>query len=208
MFSEALASFPLIAILRGIAPGDAVSVAGVLVDAGFKIIEVPLNSPDPFRSIESIQKRFGEQVLVGAGTVLTPAQARGVVDAGGGIIIAPNLNPGVAQVAAASDVAWCPGIFTVSEAFSALEQGAVGLKIFPAEAMPPAGIKAMRAVLPASTRLLPVGGIKPDNMDAYWQAGANGFGLGGALYQPADSPEKVAEAAKQFTDALTRLHQH
>ncbi len=206
-FSEGLESLPLVAILRGIPPGDAVDVAGVLVDAGFKIIEVPLNSPDPLRSIEAIQQRFGDQILVGAGTVLSPAQARGVVDAGGQIIIAPNLNPEVARVADASDVAWCPGVFTVSEAFAALEQGAVGLKIFPAEAMPPAGIKAMRAVLPVHTMVLPVGGINPANMEAYLQAGANGFGLGSALYSPGDTPEKVVAAARRFIDALTRFRQ-
>ncbi len=204
-FAEAFEQMPLIAILRGITPDEAVPVAKVLADCGFRVIEVPLNSPEPLRSIAAIHQEFGARILVGAGTVLTGREAGDVAQAGGRLIVAPNLNPEVGRVALSAGIAWCPGVFTASEAFAALDQGAVALKIFPAEAMPPAGIKALRAVLPAAVRLVPVGGINPDVMGNYLSAGANGFGLGSALYRPGQSVAEVKQAALWFVDTLNRL---
>lgn len=206
-FSTAFAALPLVAILRGVKPEEAVEIAAVLVESGFRIIEVPLNSPEPLRSIRAIAESVGSEVLVGAGTVLTAQQANEVLEAGGQLLIAPNVNLAVAQVARDSGLPWCPGVFTATEAFTALDAGAQALKIFPAEAMPPAGIKALRAVLPAATSLLPVGGIGPDDMARYWAAGASGFGLGSALYRPGDTAEKVAGAARRFISALNDLRQ-
>ena len=202
---ESLNTLPLIAILRGLQPTEALAVATALVDSGFRIIEVPLNSPQPLKSIAAIASRFGNEVLVGAGTVLNEDQAHQVLDSGGQLLIAPNLNLDVGRVATRAGIAWCPGVFTASEAFTALDAGAAALKIFPAEAMPPVGIKALRAVLPEAARLLPVGGINLTNMQSYWDAGANGFGLGGSLYKPGQSAASVAETAQKFVTAIDSI---
>lgn len=196
------AACPLVAILRGVKPDEVEAIAEQLIKTGFALIEVPLNSPQPYDSISRLAKRFGDQAVIGAGTVLHPDQVAQVEEAGGRLIIAPNFNPAVAKAAAERGLIYGPGIGTVSEAFAALEAGAAFLKLFPAEMIPPAAVKAMRAVLPSDAHLLPVGGISPDNMAVYRQAGANGFGLGSALYKAGLSADDVAVRAAKFISAL------
>lgn len=203
----ALAAMPLIAILRSIEPGQALAVANALVDAGVRVIEVPLNSPQPYKSIAAIANAFDQDVLVGAGTVLDEEQAHRVLDSGGQLLVAPNLDLRVGAVATGAGIGWCPGVFTPTEAFTALAAGAAAIKVFPAEAMPPAGIKAMRAVLPADAVLLPVGGIGADNMPDYWRAGANGFGLGSSLYKPGQGAADTADRARRFVAIINQLRQ-
>jgi 2-dehydro-3-deoxyphosphogalactonate aldolase len=204
-FEAAMATHPLIAILRGLDPDAAVDVGGTLVDAGFRVIEVPLNSPKPLVSIERLAARFGDQALIGAGTVLSAADADAVADAGGRLAVAPNMNVSVGQAAIARGLAWCPGVMTATEAFAALEAGATALKIFPAEMVPPNAIAALRAVLPPSAKIAVVGGITPDGMAPYWDAGADGFGLGSALFKPGYSHDEIATRARGFAEALARL---
>lgn len=198
----ALARCPLVAILRGIEPHEAESIAGALIDAGFSMIEVPLNSPDPLTSIEAIARRFGGDAVIGAGTVLDTSQVRAVRDAGGTLIVSPNTDPPVITAAAEAEMVVLPGYFTPSEGFAALKAGATGLKLFPAEAATPAVLKAQRAVLPRDTPVLVVGGIAPDNMAPWREAGAAGFGLGSALYKPGRSAADVASAAAAFVAAI------
>jgi 2-dehydro-3-deoxyphosphogalactonate aldolase len=200
-FSSYLENLPLVAILRGLKPGDAVGVGDALVSAGVRIIEVPLNSPDPLDSIARLARAVPDDVLVGAGTVLDPADVARIRDAGGRLIVMPHGDVEVVRRAKALDLACTPGVFTPTEAFAALAAGADALKIFPAEAMPPAIVKAWRAVLPARTLLLPVGGIKPESMKAYVEAGANGFGLGSALFAPQLTAAEVGRNARAFADA-------
>ncbi|WP_424974402.1 2-dehydro-3-deoxy-6-phosphogalactonate aldolase [Dinoroseobacter sp. S124A] len=195
---DALSSSPLIAILRGLEPGNAGPVSKTLVDAGFQIIEVPLNSPDPLDSIAQISSQHGTAAIVGAGTVLTTAQVDAVADAGGRIIVSPNMNPDVGSAAMARGLYWCPGVMTPTEAFAALELGASILKVFPAEAMPPAAISALRAVLPKSATVAAVGGITPETMAPYRTAGVNCFGLGSALFKPEYSLQQIAKRARSF----------
>ncbi|WP_108814130.1 2-dehydro-3-deoxy-6-phosphogalactonate aldolase [Loktanella sp. Alg231-35] len=202
--ATAISQNPLIAILRGLAAADAASVSDTLVDAGFRIIEVPLNSPDPLESIAAIVKRHGSQAIVGAGTVLTVDQVDAVADAGGRIIVSPNMNPNVGQAAIARGLYWCPGIVTPSEAFAALEIGASVLKVFPAEMAPPAAIAAMRAVLPKDAIIAAVGGITPETMPPYLAAGVNGFGLGSALFKPDYEIEDIDRRARAFVEAIKR----
>ena len=201
---KALAQNPLIAILRGLIPADAGMVSDVLVRAGFRLIEVPLNSPDPLESITQITARHGSQAVVGAGTVLTVDQVAAVADAGGKLIVSPNMNPDVGRSAVARGLYWCPGVMTPTEAFDALEIGASVLKIFPAEMVSPAAIAAMRAVLPKDAVIAAVGGITPDRMTPYMAAGVNGFGLGSALFKPNYAIEEIAQRAKAFVEALER----
>lgn len=203
--ATALARNPLIAILRGVAPENALAVADTLIEAGFQIIEVPLNSPEPFVSIQRIAERHGAHSIVGAGTVLTAAQVDAVADAGGRIIVSPNMNPDVGRAAAARGLYWCPGVMTPSEAFAALDLGASVLKFFPAEMVPPKAIAAMRAVLPQDAVVAAVGGISPDTMSAYFEAGVNGFGLGSALFKPDYSLDDIGKRALAFTDVLETL---
>lgn len=198
---QAMAAAPLIAILRGLEPQNAEPVADALVDAGFQIIEVPLNSPQPFESISKIAKRHGGKAIVGAGTVLTVADVHAVAEAGGQIIVAPNMNPEVGRAAVERGLHWCPGVMTPTEAFAAIEIGAAVLKIFPAEMVPPSAVAAMRAVLPRESRIAVVGGITPENMRPYRDAGANGFGLGSALFKPNYSVEDIARRAQAFMKA-------
>ena len=206
-WDAALAENPLIAILRGLTPECAVDVADVLVDAGFRIIEVPLNSPDPFLSIELIAKKYGEQCVVGAGTVLAADDVSTVVDAGGQIIVSPNMNLCVGRKALKLGVKWCPGVMTPTEAFTALEHGAAVLKFFPAELVPPKAIAAMRAVLPADAIVAAVGGIVPETMAEYLNAGANSFGLGSALFKPVYSMAELSQRATIFVDTFHRVRQ-
>ena len=203
--TAALAENPLIAILRGLAPENARPVSDVLFDAGFRIIEVPLNSPDPLESITQIVAKHGAQAIVGAGTVLTTDQVAAVADAGGRIIVSPNMNPDVGRAAVARDLYWCPGVMTPSEAFTALDIGASVLKFFPAEMVPPAAIAAMRAVLPADAVVAAVGGITPDTMASYHAAGVDGYGLGSALFKPSYTLDDIGRRARAFTSVLEEL---
>ncbi len=203
--TSALAANPLIAILRGLVPAQATAVADTLVDAGFRIIEVPLNSPDPLASIKAIVDRHGDRAIIGAGTVLTPADVAAVAKAGGRIIVSPNMNADVGRAAVAHGLHWCPGVMTPTEAFAALDIGAAVLKLFPAEMVPPAAVSAMRAVLPKGTKIAAVGGITPDNMAPYVAAGTDGFGLGSALFKPSYSLDEIGERAIAFTNAWEDL---
>lgn len=197
---DTLAQLPLIAILRGLRPEEAVAIGTALDGAGWRVIEVPLNSPHPLRSISQLARAF-PHLLVGAGTVLHPGQVHEVHRAGGRLVVAPNFDPDVVRAAVDLGMACVPGVCTPTEAFAALAAGASALKLFPAEMIPPAAVKAMRAVLPASALLLPVGGITPANMADYKAAGANGFGIGAALYRPGDPPEAVRQKALEFAGA-------
>jgi len=200
-----LTDLPLIAILRGLRPDTAEAVGLALVEAGFRIIEVPLNSPDPFRSIETLARTMPSDVLVGAGTVLDPEQVNGIRDVGGKLIVMPHGDLDVIRRAKENGMICAPGVATPTEAFAALKAGADAIKIFPAEGIPPAVVKAWRAVLPKDAIVLPVGGIKPDNMRPYVDAGANGFGLGSALFTPALSVEDIARNARSFASAWRDL---
>lgn len=199
-FSAALASCPLVAILRGLPLADAPAIGEALVGCGWNLIEVPLNSPDPLLSIAALAKAHPD-ALVGAGTVLTARQVHEVHDAGGQLVVAPNFNAEVVRQAVALGMVCLPGVLTATEAFAALAAGATGLKLFPSEMIPPAAVKALRAVLPRDTLVLPVGGITTANMAAYAAAGANGFGIGSALYQPGLDSAAVARRARDFLDA-------
>jgi len=199
-FTTAAATMPLVAILRGLLPADAVAVGQALVAQGMSLIEVPLNSPQPLTSIAALSAALPD-ALVGAGTVLTPQQVREVHAAGGQLIVSPNFNAEVVAEAVHLGLICLPGVMTPSEAFAALAAGAHGLKLFPAEIITPAAVKALRAVLPADALLLPVGGITPATMDAYRAAGASGVGLGSALYRPGLDAAEVARHAAPFVQA-------
>ncbi len=201
-FDAAFAALPLIAILRGIRPDEAEAVGEALVAAGFTIIEVPLNSPDPLDSIARLARRLAGRAVIGAGTVLHAQDVGAVAQAGGTLVIAPNADPRVIGAAVAQGLVALPGIATPTEAFAALDAGAAALKLFPAEAAGPAVLKAMRAVLPPGTRVLPVGGIVPEVLAAWRAAGAAGFGLGSALYAPGMAAEEVGRRAARFVAAL------
>jgi 2-dehydro-3-deoxyphosphogalactonate aldolase len=196
-FRAAMASLPLVAILRGIRPEEATAVGDALVTSGWRLLEVPLNSPDPLASIAAMAKAFPD-ALVGAGTVLRPQDVALVHAAGGRLIVSPNFNAEVVREAVRLGMVCLPGVFTATEAFAALAAGATGIKLFPAEMIPPAGVKALRAVLPADTLVLPVGGIAIGNMADYRAAGADGFGIGSALYKPGASAAQVEQRALDF----------
>ena len=189
---------PLVAIIRGVTPDEAEAIADAIYEGGIRIIEVPLNSPDPLQSIERIAAEFGERVLVGAGTVLDAADVQRVRDVGGRIIVSPDTNVEVISATASAGLVASPGYFTPSEAFTAIRAGATALKLFPAEGVTPAVLKAQLAVLPKDVPILPVGGIKPDNMRPWLEAGASGFGLGGGLYKPGQSPAETLEKARAY----------
>jgi len=203
-FDTAFARCPLVAILRGVRPDEIDAIGDGLVEAGFTLIEVPLNSPDPLDSIARLAKRLDGRALIGAGTVLQASQVHDVRAAGGRIIVSPNANPAVITAAASAGLASLPGIATPTEAFAAIDAGATALKLFPAEAASPAVLKAMRAVLPKDMRMLPVGGISPDTMAPWLAAGADGFGLGSALYAIGRGADDVAARARDFVAALGR----
>lgn len=201
LFNHFLRQCPLVSIIRGVAPGEAAAIGRALFEAGIRIVEVPLNSPDPFASIERLAAELGGEALVGAGTVLDQAAVARVRKAGGRIIVSPNMNPAVIAATAEAGLISCPGVFTPTEAFAALEAGADGLKLFPAEAASPRVVKAIRAVLPADVPLLVVGGVTPQSIPGWLEAGADGFGLGGGLYRPGRTPEETAEKARAYVEA-------
>lgn len=204
-WQDALDNLPLVAILRGLKPSEAVAVGEKLVEAGFKVLEVPLNSPDPFESIALLSKAMGDRAIVGAGTVLTVADVDRLKEAGGDICISPNTNPDVIRRAKHHGMISFPAFFTATEAFSAVEAGADALKLFPAELAGPKGLKALKAVLPKNLPVFPVGGVEPGNMTDYLQVGAHGFGIGSSVYKPGDTPDTVYAKAKAFTDAWAAL---
>ena len=193
------------AILRGVAPGDAAAVGDALVAAGFSALEVPLDRPDALDSIAILAGRFGDMVALGAGTVLDAEDVAQLAAAGGGFVVMPNTDPVVIAAAKAAGLQAMPGFATPSEAFVALEAGADALKLFPAEAAPPPVLRAMKAVLPKDVPVLPTGGVTPDKLAAYWAAGAGGFGLGRALYRPGAAAAEVAAAAAAFAAAFEAL---
>lgn len=201
-FDAAFARCPLIAILRGVKPEEVEGIGDALVEAGFTLIEVPMNSPDPLDSIARLARRFEGRAVIGAGTVLTEGQVEQVRAVGGTMIISPNANTRVIAASAKAGMVSLPGVVTPTEAFAAIEAGATALKLFPAEGSSPQILKAMRAVLPKDMRLLPVGGIAPDNMGPWRDAGAAGFGLGSALYKPGFTTADVGARAKAFVSAL------
>jgi len=195
---------PLVAILRGLTPDESVEIGRVLVDAGFRMLEVPLNSPQPFESIRRLVDALGDDYLVGAGTVLDPAHVGQVADAGGRLIVMPHADVNVIRAAKQAGLHCVPGVATPTEAFAALAAGADALKLFPAEQASPAVLRAWRAVLPKDLAVLPVGGIAPDNMEPWLAAGAGGFGIGSALYAPGRPASDVATRARAFADAWRR----
>lgn len=201
-FATAFAACPLVAILRGVRPDEVEAIGDELVEAGFTLIEVPLNSPDPFASIEKLQRRHGERAMIGAGTVLRVEDVARVQDVGGRLVISPNTNIDVIAATAAAGMVSMPGYFTPSEGFAAIAAGATALKLFPAEAATPGVLKAQRAVLPKDMPILIVGGVAPASMTPWLSAGANGFGLGSALYKVGASAAQVGEAARGFVAAL------
>ena len=201
-FRKYLAECPLVAIIRGVRPNEAAAIGDALYASGIRIIEVPLNSPDPLASISKLASRLGDRALIGAGTVLDLAQVLQVRDAGGRLIVSPNTFTDVIEATVAAGMVSSPGYFTPSEGFEALRSGAHVLKFFPAEAASPAVIKSQRAVLPKDVPLLVVGGINPTNMRPYLDAGANGFGLGSGVYKPGQSPHEVAAQAEAFVKGL------
>jgi 2-dehydro-3-deoxyphosphogalactonate aldolase len=199
-FQAHMDSLPLIAILRGLKPEEALAVGQAIVNAGFHILEVPLNSPDPLLSIQILSAAF-PNALVGAGTVTTAQQVRDIKAAGGQLIISPHLDDNVVCEAVNLGLVSLPGVATPSEAFRALALGANGLKLFPAEMISPAVVKSMRAVLPKEVKLIPVGGIGLHNMADYCKSGASGFGIGSALFAPSKSAEAVSDSAAAFVQA-------
>lgn len=204
LFRQRLGECPLVAIIRGVTPDEVEAVGDVLYASGFRIIEVPLNSPDPFASIGRLAKRLGDRALIGAGTVLQPEDVGRVRDVGGHLIVSPNTYPDVIEATAAAGMVSSPGFFTPSEAFEALRAGAHALKLFPAEAAGPSIVKAQRAVLPKDVPIIVVGGVNPSNMKAYLDAGADGFGLGSGLYSAGRTLDEVASAARSYVEGLSR----
>ena len=198
-------SRPIIAILRGVQPAEAVAIAGAILAAGIDKIEVPLNSPFPFDSIKAIAKTYGDQALIGAGTVLTVAQVNQVREAGGQLVVSPNCDPAVIQATIAAGMQSWPGIFTPTEALAALQAGATGLKLFPGDMARPKGLKAMRAILPRGTQIYAVGGAGPENFAEWLAASADGFGLGSAIYKPGDNAGTVTAKAGAIVAAFDAL---
>ena len=200
------AEMPRVASLRGIAPDEAIDVGITLVETGFRIIEVPLNSPEPVESIRRLATALGDRATVGAGTVRSAAEVAEVAAVGGRLIVSPHVSPQVILATKQAGLMSGPGVATPTEAFAAIEAGADFLKLFPAEQFGPAIVKAWRAVLPKGMPLVPVGGITPESMSAYVAAGATGFGLGSAVYKPGMAPTDVRRAAEAFIAAWRKAH--
>ncbi|MEN0073244.1 MAG: 2-dehydro-3-deoxy-6-phosphogalactonate aldolase [Paracraurococcus sp.] len=200
--AEWLDPCPLVAILRGLTPEEAIPVGEALVGAGLRVLEVPLNSPEPVESIRRLAAHFGDRALVGAGTVMTPAQVEALAGAGGRLMVTPHADPALVRAAKAAGLLAAPGFFTPAEAFALLAAGADALKLFPAEAASPAVLRALLAVLPKGTAVLPVGGMAADTIGPWRAAGARGFGIGSSLYKPGDSAAAVGERARALLDSL------
>lgn len=200
-----LTPLPLVAVLRGITPSEIDAVASALTEHGFRTLEVPLNSPDPFDSIARLTRSYGDCCLTGAGTVRKASDIGRVADAGGRLIVMPHADLAIVREAKRRGLVCLPGVATPTEAFAALDAGADGLKMFPAEQLSPAVLKAWRAVLPKDALIFPVGGIRPDNMAAYWASGADGFGTGSNLYQPGGSIDTLRTAAAAYVAAFQAL---
>jgi 2-dehydro-3-deoxyphosphogalactonate aldolase len=201
-FKACLGECPLVAIIRGVTPAEVEAIGDAIWAAGIRIIEVPLNSPDPLASIARLAVRFGERGVIGAGTVLDPADVAKVAQAGGQLVVSPNTHTPVIEAAVTAGMISAPGYFTPSEAFDALRAGAHALKFFPAESASPAVLKAQRAVLPKNVPVLVVGGVRPDNMQAWFEAGADGVGLGTGVYRAGQQPGEVEKQARAFVAAL------
>ncbi len=204
LFQRHFSTCPIVTVLRGVKPDEVETIGEAIFEAGIRIIEVPMNSPEPMKSIATLAKCMGDRALVGAGTVLSPNQVEEVRRAGGQLIVSPNTNPEVIAATVAAGMVSCPGVFTPSDAFAALEAGAHALKLFPAEAASPAYLKAQRAVLPKEVPILVVGGIKPELMAAWVEAGADGFGLGSGVFKPGNSAAQVLENARAYVAALSK----
>ena len=204
IFHRHFAACPLVAILRGMTPDEAEPTANAIFEAGIRIIEVPLNSPDPFTGIERIAKVLGERALIGAGTVLDPADVGRVRDAGGRLIVSPNTEPQVIRATVEADMVSCAGMFTATEAFTALNAGAHVLKFFPGEAASPAVVKALRAVLPKQVPVVVTGGVTAESIPFWFEGGVDGVGLGSSLYKPGQDPAITAEKARGFVAAASR----
>ncbi len=200
--SDWLARCPLVAILRGVRPDEVTDIAAALAEAGVAIVEIPLNSPEPLDSIARLTRAFGERLLIGAGTVMTEAQVADIAAAGGRLIVTPHADASIVRAAKAHGLLAVPGFFTPAEAFAMLAAGADGIKLFPAEAAGPAVLRALRAVLPPGTQVLPVGGIDTANMAGWLVAGAAGFGIGSSIYRPGDTPAVVASKARALVGAF------
>ena len=200
-----LNALPYIAILRGLTPENAIQIIGALHDAGFRAVEIPFNSPEPLKSLESAVAKFGDDLLLGGGTVLTSEEVTSVYNAGGSFVVSPNSNHNVIKTTKSFGMVSIPGVSTPSEAFAAVNAGADALKLFPAESLPPVVVKAWRAVLPEDLWLLPVGGITPALVAPYLAAGANGFGLGSSLFRSEWSTNEVVRAAETFVSAYRSL---
>ena len=201
-FAEAIAAIPIVAILRGVKPDEVIAVAQAIFDVGVRVIEVPLNSPDPFTSIANLATQFTDRAIVGAGTVLTVEDVARCKAAGAQIIVSPNMNPDVIRATVAAGMISAPGCLTPTEAFAALDAGAHAVKLFPGELISAAVVKAMRAVLPKQAVVLVVGGVSADLISQYREAGANGFGIGGGIYRPGTSAEQAGANARAFVAAL------
>ena len=202
LFETTFARCPLIAILRGVTPDECEAIGDALIEGGVRIIEVPLNSPDPLTSIERLSKRYGDGAMIGAGTVLRVEQVEQVRLAGGRLIVSPSVKADVIAASIASGLFSCPGYFTMSEAFTAIDAGARALKLFPAEAASPAVLKAQRAVLPGDLQLIVVGGVTPESLGPWLASGANGFGLGSGIYKPGQTPAATLAQARAYGAAL------
>lgn len=203
-FQRYFAEMPLVAIIRGVSPDDAEATAKAIFEAGIRIIEVPLNSPQPFDSIKTIADSFGDRALIGAGTVLNTDNVKRVQHVGGRLIVAPNTNADVIRATVDAGMVSSPGYFTPSEAFTAIDAGAHSLKLFPAEAASPSVVKAQKAVLPKDIPLIVVGGVNGDNIGGWLDCGADGFGLGSGLYKPGQDAEETHRKAKAFVAAVKR----
>ncbi len=203
--AEVLRTMPLIAVLRYIQPDEVVAIGQALIQSGLVCLEVTMNSPNPCDSMRKLLDAFGEKVLVAAGTVTEVKQVQAVAEAGAKVIIMPHSDSRIIQESKRLGLCCIPGIATPTEAYAAIHAGADALKLFPAISIAPSVVKAFRAVLPMDIALIPTGGITPDRIEAYLKAGANGFGLGSALYQPGDSPARVIEKAKTFIDEINRI---
>ncbi|MCZ4090126.1 2-dehydro-3-deoxy-6-phosphogalactonate aldolase [Sinorhizobium psoraleae] len=198
--------YPLIAILRGLKPAETEGVVGALMETGFTAIEIPLNSPDPFRSIEIAVKMAPANCLIGAGTVLTMAQVEQLADVGGRLMVSPNVEPSVIKLAATKGMVTMPGVFTPTEALAAAGAGATGLKFFPASVLGPSGIAAIRAVLPSDIEIAAVGGVAESNFADYAKIGIRSFGLGSSLYKPGMTAAEVGERATATLEAYDAVY--